>query len=251
MISSWVTDAAPWRCAVPRQSAPVSPPPMITTCLPAAMIGESRSPVHPVGQRQVLHRLVDAVQLAAGHRQVARRPARRRRAPPRRSPRSCCRGESIADVALVTNLVPSASICASRRSRCALFHLELGDAVARAARRSGRRARRRSTCVPGPGELLGGGEPGRAGADDRDPLAGADERQDGRRRQPSAQARSMISTSTCLIVTGSCVDAEHARGLARRRAQPPGELREVVRRVQPVDRVRPVDRGRPGRSTRG
>ena len=33
-ISSWVTDAAPCRCAVPRQSAPVSPPPMITTCLP-------------------------------------------------------------------------------------------------------------------------------------------------------------------------------------------------------------------------
>ena len=50
----------------------------------------------------------------------------------------------------------------------------------------------------------------------------------------------MISTSTCLIVTGSCVDAEHARRLARRRAQPAGELREVVRRVQPVDRVPPV-----------
>ena len=39
MISSWVTEAAPWRCEVPRQSAPVSPPPMITTCLPSAVIG--------------------------------------------------------------------------------------------------------------------------------------------------------------------------------------------------------------------
>ena len=36
------------------------------------------------------------------------------------------------------------------------------------------------------------------------------------------------------------VDAEHARRLARRRAQPAGELGEVVRGVQPVDRVAPV-----------
>lgn len=45
MISSWVTEAAPWRWAVPTQSAPVSPPPMTTTCLPWAVIGETvRSP---------------------------------------------------------------------------------------------------------------------------------------------------------------------------------------------------------------
>ena len=36
--SSWWTDFAPWRCAVPRQSAPVSPPPMITTCLSFAVM---------------------------------------------------------------------------------------------------------------------------------------------------------------------------------------------------------------------
>ena len=36
------------------------------------------------------------------------------------------------------------------------------------------------------------------------------------------------------------VDAEHARGLARRRAQPTGELGEVVGGVQPLDRVAPV-----------
>ncbi len=35
------------------------------------------------------------------------------------------------------------------------------------------------------------------------------------------------------------VDAEHARPLTRRRAQPPGELREVVGGVQPLDRVAP------------
>src|SRR5204863_1537317 len=36
------------------------------------------------------------------------------------------------------------------------------------------------------------------------------------------------------------VDAEHAGALARRRAQAAGELREVVRRVQPLDGVAPV-----------
>src|SRR5262249_4904004 len=44
MISSWVTDAAPWRSTVPRQSAPVSPPPMITTCRPHAEIAGSPAP---------------------------------------------------------------------------------------------------------------------------------------------------------------------------------------------------------------
>ena len=38
--SIWVTDAAPWRWAVPTQSAPVSPPPMTTTCLPEASMSE-------------------------------------------------------------------------------------------------------------------------------------------------------------------------------------------------------------------
>ena len=36
------------------------------------------------------------------------------------------------------------------------------------------------------------------------------------------------------------VDAEHARRLARRRAEPAGELGEVVGGVQPLDRVAPV-----------
>jgi hypothetical protein len=39
MISSWVTEAAPCLIAVPMQSAPVSPPPITTTCLPAADTG--------------------------------------------------------------------------------------------------------------------------------------------------------------------------------------------------------------------
>src|SRR4029079_3355462 len=36
------------------------------------------------------------------------------------------------------------------------------------------------------------------------------------------------------------VDTEHARGFTWRRAQPPGEFREIVRRVQAVERVLPT-----------
>ena len=39
--SIWVTEAAPSRCALPTQSAPVSPPPITTTCLPAAEMTRS------------------------------------------------------------------------------------------------------------------------------------------------------------------------------------------------------------------
>src|SRR3546814_13735190 len=38
MISSWVTDAAPWPFAVPTQPDPVSPPPITTTYLPVPVI---------------------------------------------------------------------------------------------------------------------------------------------------------------------------------------------------------------------
>ena len=137
-ISSWVTEAAPWRCAVPRQSAPVSPPPMITTCLPAARDRrlDRRSPsLHLVGRRQVLHRLVDAVELAAGHRQVARHAV----APP----------ASTIGVVAARAARSAGDVDRRRRRRCgtrcprpasgeppvevALLHLELGDAVAQQA----------------------------------------------------------------------------------------------------------------------
>ena len=99
-----------------------------------------------------------------------------------------------------------------------LLQLEFGDAVAQqAADPVGPLVD--GDGVPGPGELLGGGEPGGAGADDGDPLAGGSR---GRLRatQPSSQARSMISTSTCLMVTGSALmprtqAASHGAGQSR------------------------------------
>ena len=75
--------------------------------------------------------------------------------------------------ALVRNSVPSASIWREAPVEVALLHLELGDAVAQqAADAVG--ALEHDDVVAGPGQLLGGGQPGRAGADDGDPLAGLD-----------------------------------------------------------------------------
>ena len=144
---------------------------MITTCLPAAVIGGApRSPsLHPVRRRQVLHRLVDAVELAARHRQVARasvappasttaskRVAQLRR--PSRSTPTSHAGDGTG--ALGPHLVEPAV-------QVALFHLELGDAVAQQPA-DAVVALVDGDGVPGAGQLLRGGEPGRSGADHRD-----------------------------------------------------------------------------------
>ena len=73
MISSCVTEAAPWRAEVPMQSDPVSPPPITTTCLPLALIvppgAACRLAVAGAALvllRQEIHGEMDAVQLAPG-----------------------------------------------------------------------------------------------------------------------------------------------------------------------------------------
>ncbi len=75
-ISIWVTEAAPWRFEVPMQSEPVSPPPITTTCLPAAGINWSAAPGTPCTDLgvagQEVHGEMHAVQLASRDRQVAR-----------------------------------------------------------------------------------------------------------------------------------------------------------------------------------
>ncbi len=76
MISSCVTDCAPCRNEVPMQSEPVSPPPITTTCLPPARISwriaERLAGDAAVLLRQEIHREVNAGEIAAGNRQIAR-----------------------------------------------------------------------------------------------------------------------------------------------------------------------------------
>ena len=132
-ISNWCTDwPRPGGCAVPRQSAPVSPPPMITTRLPAAVIGgASRSPsCTRFDQRQVLHRLVDARELAAGDRQVAPRGGAAREHDRVGGEHARRPGRSSPTFALVRNSVPSRLHLRDAPVEVALLHLELGDAVA-------------------------------------------------------------------------------------------------------------------------
>ena len=100
-----------------------------------------------------------------------------------------------------------------------LLELELGDPVAeQAADALG--ALEDDDLVPGPGELLGGGEPGRARADDGDPLAGPSGLTCRGASAPELAAHSAISSSTCLMSTGSAMipsthEPSHGAGQSR------------------------------------
>src|SRR5205823_10095321 len=91
-----------------------------------------------------------------------------------------------------------------------------------------------------PVQLLRGGEPRRAGADDRD---GSPAPRYGRLRDDPALLPRARDDRQLDLLDRDCVallDLEHARRLARRGAQPAGELRKVVRAVQLLDRVAPA-----------
>ena len=119
-----------------------------------------------------------------------------------------------------------------------LLHLELGDAVAQQSAglvvtfvdRDG---------VAGPGQLLGGGEAGGAGADDGNGLAG----------EPLGRFGAYLPVVPGLVDDrdldvldrhGLAVDRDDAGRLARSGTQSPGELGEVVGRMQTVERLVPV-----------
>ena len=119
-----------------------------------------------------------------------------------------------------------------------LLHLELGNAVAQqAADAIGLFEHRHE--MTGAVQLLGRRQTRRTRSDDGDRLARADERR--LRRHPSfveclVDDRHFDRLDRDRIV----VDAEHARPFARRRTQAPGELGEIVRRVQPLERGLPA-----------
>ncbi len=231
--SSWMTSAAPWRWATPRQSAPVSPPPMITTCLPAASIGvvSCRPATTRLAGHQVFHGQVYAGQL----------PARCRRGVPAGQG---ARGEQhgVEAFAQVVGGDVDADVDAGGEDDALGLHLgepgvhdvlldlEVGDAVAQQAA-DPVVALEDGHGVPGAGELLRGGQAGRAGADHGDLAAGRGGR---RLRLDVAEVERVVGDLHLDLLDGHRVvgDAQHAGGLARRRAQPAGELREVVGGVQ-------------------
>ena len=119
-----------------------------------------------------------------------------------------------------------------------LLHLEVGDAVAQQAAGLGVLLVDVHV-MAGARQLLGGGETGRTGADDRDPLAGLLLRRLGR---DPVFLEGAIGDGALDGLDGDrhVVDVERARGFARRRADAARHLGEVVRRVQVLRRLLPV-----------
>ena len=154
------------------QSEPVSPPPMTTTCLP---LGENRLRVAggfaahaPVLLRQELHGEMDAVEFAAGNRQVARLLG--------------AAGEHdriiVVDELFDRHVDADMGAVVKRHAfrfhlrdaavDVLLLHLEVGNAVTQQPAGLGVLLVDMHV-MAGAGELLGAGKPGGPGADDRDP----------------------------------------------------------------------------------
>ena len=246
--SNWWISAAPCRCAVPRQSAPVSPPPMITTRLPFALIGDvSRSPC--------CTRLDGGRYSIAWYTPLRSRPGTGRSrhcvAPPASTTasNSACSSlpvTSTPTLVLTRNSVPSSRICSSRRSRYFFSILNSGNAVAEQTADS-IGAVEDHDVVPGAGVSCcaaarpAGPEPTTATRLPVDSLASTG------LIQPSFHARLDDFELDLLDGDRIAVDTEHARGLTRSRAEATCELGEVVGRVEALERALPNDRGIRGR----
>ncbi len=252
MISIWVTERAPWRIDVPTQSEPVSPPPMTTTSLPVARMprcrrgwrrrrcagstGARKSMANstPRASRPGMGRSRGERRAAGQHDRVELGEQLRGRGSRRRRGRRC--GTS----------TPSSAMRSRRRSRTSLLELEVRDAVAQQAADAVGALEDRDH-VPGAVELVRGRQAGRPGADDGHRPAGALAAGGRGSAQPSSKARSMIATSMFLMVDGGLVDGQDAGRLARRRADPAGELGEVVGRAERRQGLLPACPGRRGR----
>ena len=122
----------------------------------------------------------------------------------------------------------------------ALLHLEVGDAVAQQAT-GARLALIDVDVVADAGELLGCGEAGRAGADHGDALAGG---AGGRLGHDPAHLPGLVGNRLLDGLDGDrhVLEVEGAGLLARRGADPAGELGEVVGGVEVARRLLPVAR---------
>ena len=249
--SNCVIDAAPWRLDVPTQSEPVSPPPMMTTCLPVAMIwfGDRVAGDDLVLLRQEIHREDDAVEIAARHVEVARRLGAAGEHDRVEFREQLRRGNVDADVRVGPEFHALDRHLRHAPVDQVLFHLEIGNAVAQQAADAVRLLEQHDV-VAGARELLRARHARRARADDGDALAGLRGR---RLRRDPALFPALVDDEMLdrLDADRIVVDVERARRLARRRAHAAGELGKVVRRVQHVERLRATGAGTRGRSSPG
>jgi hypothetical protein len=121
MSSKFTTDSAPWRMEVPMQSLPVSPPPITTTCFPAAKIWSGTlSPAFTLfcsGRNSIAKWMPESSRPGTGRSRGFSLP------PVRATASNCARrsfGESVTPTCTpVRKVTPSAAICSMRRSiRC-------------------------------------------------------------------------------------------------------------------------------------
>ncbi len=239
-MSNWWTDAAPWRWAVPRQSAPVSPPPMMMTFLPSGVDGgPGQQPgLHPVGGHEVVHGQVHAAEVAAGDVEVPLPQGADGQDDGVVGRLQVLHGQVDADVdaaledrALGLHLVDPAV-------QQGLVHLEVGDAVADEAA-GAVVALVHHHLVAGAGQLLGGRHARRPRAHHGHALARV--HAGAQRRDPTvlpAVVDDLLLDR--LYGDGLVVYGQHAGALARRRAHPARELGEVVGGMQAFDRVSPA-----------
>ncbi len=177
-ISNWVIDCAPCRLEVPIQSDPVSPPPITTTCLPLALklpCGAARASPSPATRLFCCVRNSIAKWMPDNSRPSTSR-SRGLSAPPamtsasysssklrhrnRQRPLRCRRGTDALALHLLKPAVDHA-----------LFHFEIGDAIAQQAADSVVLLEH-GDVVPGARQLLGAGQTRRAGTDHRNLAAG-------------------------------------------------------------------------------
>ena len=159
------------------QSEPVSPPPMTTTCLPSASdrldVAERLVADAAVLLRQELHREVDAVELAAGDRQVARLLGAARQHHRVVLCHDVVDRHLVADMDVVVEGHALGFHLRDAPVDVALLHLEVGDAVAQQAAGLGVLLVEVDV-VPGARELLRAGQARGARADHGHGLAGLD-----------------------------------------------------------------------------
>ena len=228
----------------PQAIRPVSPPPIITTCLPVARMSARRIERIAVATfvllRKKVHRVVNALQLAPGNLQIARNAS----APPasRIASNSRCKsstGTVVSYVRIGHKLHALGRHLLETAVDDALLHLEFRNAVTQQSANaiglfvnrdpmSGAiQLLRRRQIPPDPNQRPRSSCPG-------DILGGSG------RIQPSANPRSTMLFSICLIVTaGSLIPSTHAasHGAGQMR---PGKFGEIIGRVQLPHRFLPA-----------
>ena len=214
--------------------------------MPAAVIGASGSRRHAalhlgdgaVADVEVVHRGVDAGELAAGDRHLAFFARSHREDHGVVLVGELASVDIDADFDVVAELDPLGLEHRHPAVDDRLRQLGVGHPVT--AHAAGRLvALIDDDVIAGAAKLLGAGEPGRPRADDRDRLAG---RLGERRGLDPALGEAALDDRQLDLLDRHrvVVDVEHAGGLARRRADATGQLGKVVGPVKLVERLSPA-----------